>query len=378
MKVKIRDKEALLAVSPAALSAYARAAGWVKAESYGDHSDIYTRPDKPEIILPRTQRLDDYGNVVSQLIGSFAEGSGMDDIALYRNLVTADSDVIRVRVESQDDGTVNVKHGLDLVGGAYEMLLATACSLQDPKPFYRAGANKEANDYLDRVRLGQTEQGSFTVTLLPPAVPPPMQQPLDPDLAPDDPFERRVTKRLVEALSATRNAAEKTNGGDESAFFDAVTFGASANLCDALVKLIGSFQKLDVDLVWALTRPMKKAQDTIGFSGSDAPILREAARILRDHEPKYDFSSLGFVRTLARGEHQTKGTITLQALIIDGRPQSATAALSQPDYDIAIKAHQNKTPVIAKGDLERKGQRWHLLNPSIKGYDLDQEAPEGE
>jgi len=378
MKVSIKDQQALSAVSPAALSAYARAAGWSKTGSYGDHSDVYDHEEKPEIILPRTQRLGDYASVVAQLIEIFADDSGMDDIALYRNLVTADKDVIRVRVESQDDGTVNVKHGLDLVGGAYDMLLATTCSLNDPKPFYRAGANKEANDYLGRVRLGQTEQGSFVVTLLPPAVPPPMQQSIDPDLAPDDPFERKVTKRLVGALVATKKAAEETVVGDERAFYDAVTLGASANLCDALVKLIGSFMELDVGLVWARTRPMKRVQDTVGFSGSDAPILREAARVLRDHEPKYDFSSLGFVRTLTRDEHQTKGTITLQGLIVEGKPQSATAVLNRSDYDVAIKAHQDKTPVIVKGDLERKGQRWHLSNPSLNEYDPDQDAPDGE
>ena len=41
MRVAIRDTEALRAVSPVALAAYARAAGWSKAETYGDHSDVY-------------------------------------------------------------------------------------------------------------------------------------------------------------------------------------------------------------------------------------------------------------------------------------------------------------------------------------------------
>ena len=63
-----------MAVSPVALSAYARAAGWTKTESYGDHSDVYTGEELPEIILPRTQRLDDYAAVMSQLVGIFRGG----------------------------------------------------------------------------------------------------------------------------------------------------------------------------------------------------------------------------------------------------------------------------------------------------------------
>ena len=56
MRVDIRDREALLGVSPGALSAYARASGWIKAERYGDHSDVYASAELPEIILPRHQR----------------------------------------------------------------------------------------------------------------------------------------------------------------------------------------------------------------------------------------------------------------------------------------------------------------------------------
>ena len=67
MRVSIRDKGPLSEVSPAALSAYARASGWTRTDNYGDSSDVYTSDGLPEIIVPRTQRLGDYANVVSQL-----------------------------------------------------------------------------------------------------------------------------------------------------------------------------------------------------------------------------------------------------------------------------------------------------------------------
>ncbi len=380
MKVTIRDKEALCAISPPALSAYARAAGWVKTDSYGDHSDIYANEGKPEIVLPRTQRLGDYANVVSRLIEIFAEVAGMDDLDLYRTLITADRDVLRVRVNGTDHGAVNVKQGIDLVSGAHDMLLAAACSLQTPaRPFYRAGASKETSDYLSRVRLGQTEEGSSVVTLLLPVVPPPMQQPLDPTRVTDDPIERKVTKRLAAALSATRNATEQTVGGATNAFSEAVEDGTSANLCDALVKLITPFQALDISLVWARTRPMAHVQETIGFAEGDVPTLREAARTLRAQLPQYDFRSLGFVRSLKREDHETDGTVTLQVVLADGKAQSATAVLPQPDYNRAIKAHKENAPVLVSGDLERKNQRWHVSNPRLEEVVFDEPmSHEGE
>ena len=364
MKASIWDTVALIAVSPAALSAYARGAGWARIEPYGDHSDVYVAEGLPEIILPRTQRLGDYANVVSQLIEIFARAADMDEFSLYRDLLTSDRDVIRVRVKGEDDGAVSLIDGVNLIGGARDMLLAAACSLWQPQPLYRAGANKEANDYLRQVRLGQTEQGSFTVTLLTPVVPPPMQL-LDSEWdIENDPIQRRITKRLAGALTATREATEKTVGGDDDAFTMAVRSGASANLCEALVNLIEPFPALDVSLSWARTRPRERARDVIRFDNDDASILREAARAFRNREPRPDERLFGFVHRLKRNENETDGTITLRA-DIDGRSQSITAVLNQNDYALAIEAHEGRAAVIAVGDLERVGQRWSLLNPRI-------------
>ena len=117
MRARIRDKEALMEISPAALSAYARAAGWARTESYGSHSDVYSAEELPEIILPRTQRLGDYAGVVSHLIEIFAKAVQKDEIALYRDLVTSDRDVIRIRTQESEDGSISAGDGVSLIRG---------------------------------------------------------------------------------------------------------------------------------------------------------------------------------------------------------------------------------------------------------------------
>lgn len=365
MRVSIRDKEPLIEISPAALSAYARSAGWRKTGSYGEFSDVYISDQWREVILPRTQRLGDYANVVSQLIEIFADAADTDELSLYRDLVTADRDVIRVRAGDGDGDAVPVMDGIDLVCGARDLILSAACSLHDPRPVYRAGANNQAMNFVNNIRMGQTEQGSFVVTLLTPVVSPPMQPLLSQNWADtNDPMERKMTKRLVSALGATRQAAEMVIGGDSDAFIQAVDSGASANLCEALVRLIEPFPRLDVSLTWARTHPMEKTRDEFRFGKGDAPILREAARVLRDRGPRPDIEFVGFVHRLKRHEREIDGTVTLRAYI-DERIQSVVAVLSQSDYERAIQAHKVKALVLAEGDLERFGQRWHLLNPRI-------------
>ena len=405
MKVSIQDKKALLEVSPAALSAYARTFGWTKVDTYGEHSDVFTGEELPEIILPRTAHLGDYARVVSMVIEIFAKVADVDELAIYRDLVIADRDVVRVRaIDGDDSGSVSVRDGIDLMSGAHDMVLAAACSLQRPQPLYRAGANREAMAYLNRVRLGQTGQGSFAITLLSPVISPPIQQqPLFPALEygddptarqvtrhpadsiqqplfsaleyGNDPIERQVTRRLADALAATREATEKTVGGDAGAFSEAVARGVSANLCEALVKLIEPFSTLDISLVWARTHPMSTARNVVHFDAHDAPILRGAARLFRDREPRPGICLFGVVQRPKRSEMDTEGTIALWTSI-DEQNQAVVAVLKQSDYERAIQAHETKSPLVIEGDLERAGQRWRLLNPRIVDVILSEGAPD--
>ncbi|OOV36009.1 hypothetical protein BO98_02265 [Candidatus Synechococcus spongiarum LMB bulk10D] len=86
MQATIHDREALKAISPVALAAYARSAGWQRGETYRLHSDIYAGRNRPGIV-PRTNYLGDYATVVSRLIEVFAQMADQDELTIYRSLV---------------------------------------------------------------------------------------------------------------------------------------------------------------------------------------------------------------------------------------------------------------------------------------------------
>ena len=379
MNANISDRNVLLAVSPMALSAYARTAGWAKVETYGEHSDVYAGQSLPEIIIPRTHQLGDYASVVARLIGIFARVAEVGEATLYNDLITADRDVIRARaVDVAGDGTVDLSSGVKMVRAARDLVLAIACSLSGWRPFYRIGANREANEFLRRMRLGQTEQGSFVVTLLTPTILPLDQDILSPDHEIDTTITtRRVTLRLAQALTAARGAVEIASGGDANAFSRAVTRGVSANLCEALVDLIEPFPALDISITWARTYRMSTPRQTVSFTGDDAPILRAAAQSFRSRESQPDVRLTGSVRILRRDESERDGTVTIRASV-NGGLQSVTATLTQSDYDRAVQAHAERWPVVVAGDLERIGQRWHLHGPRIVAVISDVDDPEDE
>ena len=373
MKVQIRDKDALAAVSPAALSAYARALGWTRDEPWRDVADIYVGDGLPEILVPNTSAIGDFESTVATLIDTFSEVAGQNQLSVFRNLITADRDIIRVRA-TDHDGSLTVNAGADLVCAARALILAAACSLHDPKPLYRTGSNKIANDYLQGVRLGQTEHGSFAITLLGPIVSPPIQvSPVNELRVEDQPFERQVVYRLVEALSAARRATDDTNRGMTAAFQHAVDNGVSANLCEALAKLIRALSRFEISISWASTWLTNRPQAVEGFSKHDEPILKQASRAFRSRFPVPDETLIGYIPRLNSGKHETGGTITFHAKV-NGVNRSVTAVLPHNQYRQAIRAHDEKATVVLRGDLERKGKRWHLFNPSIQDVIVFKEA----
>jgi hypothetical protein len=400
MRAHILDPEALCAVSPAALSAFARSESWFKVEGYGAHADVYAAADRPEIIVPRTDHVADYASAVSRLIEVFATSSGRDELAVYRDLIGADRDVVRVRVlGTENDGSIALDDGVRIVVQARDMLLAAACAVRSPQPVFRPDASREALDYLRRVKLGPTEQGSFVVTLLAPvppllepargpapgvvsspapipfpgpllgslsgpgwgrAVPKPAPASVWASLA-DEPLERLVTRRLMEALGAARSAAEQTLAGDGAAFEHAVAAGVSANLCEAVAGITDQSAGVEISMTWARTRPTPEARRKVVFSPSDAEILKEAARTFRRRQPRTDVTLFGSVSKLKRAQEEVEGVIMLNAMI-EGRPQQVSAVLDQASYGVASRAHAARTPLILTGDLERVGQRWQMTN----------------
>lgn len=379
-RVQLIDGDALREIAPAALHAYATAQGWRRIEEFGEHSDVYSLEGTREVIIPGTASIADYARAVSDVIGQFARAEERNELQVYRDLSTADQDVIRVRArEAEDDGSVRLESGVDLVVHARDLLLSAACSASDPRAAYRAGRVKEATEYLDRVRLGQTERGSFVVTLLSPVTPTlenVEQSTLWPMLS-DEPFERQVTRKLVEGLESTREAVEKANRfGGFGAFEDGVERGVSANLCEAAASLIDRGKGVDVSVTWARTRPTPEKRKTVGFTHSDADVLKEAARLFRNREPRPDERLEGVIVKLVRREGELDGRITLRAFV-DQKPVSVNLDLPQKIYEEAVKAHQRQLPISIKGDLQRDGSRWRLRNPrELICLDTDDDSEE--
>jgi hypothetical protein len=258
-------------------------------------------------------------------------------------------------------------------------MLAAACATITKRAYFATRKPKLATDYLSRVRMGQTERGSYVLTILSPVTPalvPEGELPLD--LTPPEPYERQVTRTLAESLAALEGAARQAaSSGGMAAFQGAVSQGVSANLCEAVAGLsaVSPEDGLDIQIAWSRTRPAAAAIPSRIVLGSDSiPLIQEAARLFKDIAPLDDVEIEGFVTRLARGPDQEPGGVTVEGLV-DGQLRRVLLTLRDAAYSEAVQAHDQRQRVACAGDLVKERGGFRLENPRHFRVLSDEGAP---
>jgi len=292
----------------------------------------------------------------------------IDDI--LRDVMTAAYDLVRVKVENPRyvDGSAKLDDGVTLFDNARKMMASAARSTVDPRPQFVAGMPNEVTDYLGRVRLGQTERGSYIVNILSPATRYAEELLLfSPErFEREDSFERRVTRTLGRALEATQYAVGQAVQDTElKRFEEAVPVGVSANLCEAIAKIgqSGANTGVHVNLRWALARqPEGEESLNVYFSAIHIPVIEEAGKRLRS-TPSREERIEGHVVRLARDRRlEESGVIAIQTILED-RLRRIAVELPPEDYQRAVRAHEEDSPISVYGKLARRGKSFYLQDP---------------
>ena len=371
MNIDASDIALAESVTPRGVHAYLAVNGWMKlGPCHGNTGDVYClREDEREsVLVPASTRFADYVTRLMQLAETLGRVENRGRSTVLSDLSLAEVDLIRVCFpKAYDDSSIPLSAGVGLLDESRKLLLAAACSASRPQRLFRAGRNQKAAAYVEHVRLGHTEPGSFVVNLLAPVTPSLTKSESTQLPLLEPPFERRVAQMLVSGLRASREATELVNRGEDiDAFEERIGKGVSANLCQATANLINTGEGLGVSVSWALTRQPRDDQTderaVVAFAPSDAPVLEEAARILSDRQERVDERIDGYISALTRDQSETDGTVTIKA-VIDGALASVKADFSSLEYTRITDAHNRRLSVSLEGDLQREGQRWRLMNP---------------
>ena len=351
-------------IPPASLIAFATRAGWTKVKPYRNLADLYQATERSDLLIPRDAQIADYPRVVSELIRIFASDAEVDEFEIYRALFETDRDVVRMKIKETEGEGIPLSTASQMIEGLRKTLAAVASSLRHSKPVYSSSPPQEIREVLEATRIGHTEPGSFVIKVSLPTVTKPMKS-LFPALEDDNPpLPRQLAVRLLEALTATKQATIDYATEEPCGLHDLINKGLSANFCEALSSIVRGVPRVDFELTWASIRPRPKLTETVVFQSEHSPFLLEAAKIFRDETPAIEQTFHGFVHKLTRTQEQDDGRVGFVTKF-EGKKYTAEVDLSPSDYGRAIEAHKSKSLVEIEGDMVRTGQRWRIRNAQL-------------
>lgn len=371
MKVAIRDVEAVRAIRPVDAALYLRSRGWKQHEVSGQRAAVWisrVENEEYEVLLPMDPELRDYALRMAELLSVLAQVEQRSQWQVFNDLLTITADVVRIRISDPElaDGTLPIEEHAQIAQRARDLVLAAACAATEKRPVWHKRKPQQAMDYVRRVRIGQSERGSYIVTVIS-RITPLLHTHTEQLFETEAPYERHVTQTLAQSLHELERAAQQAAITQEMAAFDeAVRQGVNANLCDAVVGLWGGDEikrNLEIAFSWSPTRPVgPEVVRRVVLSSDRAPIIREAARQMREREPLAEFELSGPVVKLEREEGNPMGKVTIIGLV-DDRQARVTVELPEAEYHQAVQAHDRVATIQLVGTLVRERRGFVLRNP---------------
>ncbi len=369
MKATIRDAAALAVLRPLEVASYLRASGWTRVETHSGSHAVWTWNDQFEALLPLNDSVRDFAHRMGDIVAVLSRAEERSQLAVLSDLLLTSADVLRVRLIDSEtaDGSMPIEDYTRAAQKIRDMMMAAACSVIERRPVWHKRKPDKALDYLRNVRIGQTERGSYVLTVIS-RVPPLLRWGIE-DLPGDndEPYQRQVTANLAVALSAIEAATETAaSTGSFDSFERAVRDGVSANLCEAVAGLSmddDASRAVDFSFSWSRARPARENQvSRIIVAHDRIPFVQEAARLLRSREPIDGFDLEGPVVKLERPENAPTGFVTIYALVEDSL-RRVRVELNADDYNQAIQAHRDELAVRCSGRLVREGRGYVIKNP---------------
>lgn len=371
------DVNPLQTIAPAEFAAYLLGKGASKVDEYAQKAIVWKYGDE-EILIPLAKRFADYTLRIAQAMRQFERVEQRPLANIVEDIKLSGFDVIRVRNVSPDtrNGTLNFSKGVEFVAQTRDMLLAAACSAATHKISYPGRKPVDAENFMQKIRFGKTEQGSFVLQVLSPVVPALNVQGTLVEMPEEEPYEKTVVPTLQSGLEALNRAAQNASGDRELHYFvNEAPNGLTTNLCDAVSGMYESLNPdyIEVSIAFSGNRPTARPLTRISIDSGYIPLIRHASATIKSTEPEPEQLVRGQIVYLESMDPSVGGEIRVKD-VVSRRPRSISIQLNREEYAKAIQAHGDQHIVEFTGTIQKRGNCLWLDGPS----QLDVISPEEE
>ena len=267
------------------------------------------------------------------------------------------ADILKIRLERQDveKGNILLDDAINIYENAKKLLSATEQDILHPNKYHQGRVDTDIQKFLSECRFGQTEVGSYVVSIVCPFV---NEDVLQTSIFADEDekahsLTRKVTNRVMENLA---NIKKYIDDGD----LGSLTKGTiSANFYEAVKGLNLQTEGARVEFLaeWSPSiRNNPTTSQSILLTHDYCQPMEAVIQKLKGHTKK-NTTIIGRIKKLESSpdaKSRNKGRITLTYLDENNRAKNLVANLDAGDYARALEAHCNGWYVQLTGEISTK------------------------
>ena len=313
------------------LETYLGLQGFKFDEALGKTGAVYRSTNDKVIIVPRTTHSPDYRTRIFAAVETLSRIQEEDKFQIAKAISGIGFDVLKIRTGiGSSSHSLDLDEALDALHNGYNSVdySAVKATWSHPVKYIRGRRTNEVSNYLDTVRMGQTEPGSFVLTLLLPTA-------RSRDLADQRDTALGLGQRVSNALSESLAYSQDLIGNPKKA-----SHQISANFAQALAEIVAISPEIEI----GVDQRVGKRSNFIRFVKSDEESLREVADFLA---PKVETRRRSISGTVI-GMHETRGQrsgIFLVETKISGELKNVRVPYTRTDRKLVIAAYDEKADV---------------------------------
>lgn len=352
-------------------SRYLKDTGWEQFPSKKTKVKIYQYEDNRgfyQVNLPVDKNLSDYKEAMYRAVQTVAEAESRELQSVLLCLLNPHSDILKIRLANPnvESGNIPLDDAIRVYDNTKKLLAAATQDVLHPRKYHQGRVEDAVSKFLSECRFGQTEVGSYVVSVVCPFAELDAQKGyqqlslFSEEEKCANSLTRKVTSRVMENLHRIKNNVDEDNV--EELVAQAEKCAISSNFYEALMNLNENPDGTDLEFIaeWSPTvRNEQCSHNRILFSHDYYEPIRATVNRLRQEKATATkiYGRIKQLDSTPDVAQRKDGRVTVVYLDENDKSRTIIVHVDKNDYDKAITAHSNGYFIEVIGKMTKSGNR---------------------